>query len=194
LTLERYHFDADYVRRLTAGDSEIERHFTRYFGDLLTIKLRIRLRSPALVEDTKQETFLRVLTTLRQKGGLATPETLGSFVNSVCNNVLFETYRSQARQFQLPEEEEETQVADGVDVEQQLLAKEKRARLQRALRELPEKDRRLLQWLFYEEKDKDEVCRALGVERDYLRVLVHRAKQRFREELLKHESTQNAEL
>jgi RNA polymerase sigma-70 factor (ECF subfamily) len=191
LTLERYHFDADYVRRLTAGDSEVERHFTRYFGDLLTIKLRIRLRSPALVEDTKQETFLRVLTTLRRKGGLATPETLGAFVNSVCNNVLFETYRSQAKQFQLPEEEEETQVAaDSIDVEQQLLAKEKRARLQRALRELPEKDRRLLQWLFYEEKDKDEVCRALGVERDYLRVLVHRAKQRFREELLRHESTQ----
>jgi RNA polymerase sigma-70 factor (ECF subfamily) len=190
LTLERYHFDADYVRRLTAGDSEIERHFTRYFGELLTIKLRIRLRSPALVEDAKQETFLRVLTTLRQKAGLATPESLGSFVNSVCNNVLFETYRSQARVSQLPADEQEPQIADDVDLEGQLLAKEEQALLRQVLRELPEKDQRLLRWLFFEERDKDEVCRELGIERDYLRVLVHRAKLRFREELL----TRRAEL
>jgi RNA polymerase sigma-70 factor (ECF subfamily) len=31
-----------------------------------------------------------------------------------------------------------------------------------------------------EEKDKDEVCRQFGVDRDYLRVLLHRAKDKFR--------------
>ena len=61
----RFEFDAAYVDRLTAGDEETERHFTGYFGDLLTLKLRARLRSPALVEDAKQETFLRVHQNLR---------------------------------------------------------------------------------------------------------------------------------
>ena len=46
------------------------------------------LAGPVL-EDARQETFVRVLTTLKQRGGLDRPETLGAFVNSVCNNVLF---------------------------------------------------------------------------------------------------------
>jgi hypothetical protein len=44
-----------------------------------------------------RETFTRVLTSLKRKGGLAVPETLGAFVNSVCNNVLLEMYRSGSR-------------------------------------------------------------------------------------------------
>jgi RNA polymerase sigma-70 factor (ECF subfamily) len=31
-----------------------------------------------------------------------------------------------------------------------------------------------------EEKEKDGVCRELGVDREYLRVLVHRAKDKFK--------------
>src|SRR5215831_873879 len=93
----RYEFGRDYVARLVAGDVATERHFTRYFGDLLSAKLRSRMRSPQLVEDLKQETFTRVLANLRQKGGLVTPESLGAYVSSVCRNVLFEQYRAQAR-------------------------------------------------------------------------------------------------
>jgi RNA polymerase sigma-70 factor (ECF subfamily) len=37
-----------------------------------------------------------------------------------------------------------------------------------------------LQAVFLEERDKDEVCTELGVDRDYLRVLLHRAKGSFR--------------
>src|ERR1700722_8382893 len=81
-------FDQDYVNRLTQGDVETERHFTHYFGELLVIKLRSRLHSSQSVEDVRQETFLRVLRVLRNKGGIRNPERLGGFVNSVCENVL----------------------------------------------------------------------------------------------------------
>jgi RNA polymerase sigma-70 factor (ECF subfamily) len=79
----RHEFDRAYVDRLAAGDPETERHFTQYFGELLSIKLRSRLRSPALIEDAKQETFLRVLNTLRQMGGIQSPGGFGAFVNTV---------------------------------------------------------------------------------------------------------------
>ena len=45
--------------------------------------------------------------------------------------------------------------------------------------------RSLLKAVFLDERDRDEVCRELGVERDYLRVLLHRAKQEFKTEYLK---------
>jgi RNA polymerase sigma-70 factor (ECF subfamily) len=37
-----------------------------------------------------------------------------------------------------------------------------------------------LKAVFLEDADKSEVCRRFDVNRDYLRVLVHRAKIRFR--------------
>src|SRR6267154_114644 len=94
--LPRHDFSREYVERLIAEDPDVERHSAGYFTDLLTLKLRSRLRSKALVEDAIQETFTRVLTTLKS-GGLQSPERLGAFVNSVCNNVLFEAYRAGSR-------------------------------------------------------------------------------------------------
>ena len=175
-----FSFDSRYIERLIAEDVETERHFTEYFGDLLSLKLRSRLRSPARVDDARQETFVRVLTTLKKKGGLATPESLGAFVNSVCNNVLFEMYRSNARVVALDEEQHEPEASEP-SVERRFMKAEERAKVRDAIDGLPEKDRDLIRWLFFEERDKDDVCRELNIDRDYLRVLFHRAKQRFRQ-------------
>ncbi|MEO8521237.1 MAG: sigma-70 family RNA polymerase sigma factor [Acidobacteriota bacterium] len=177
----RFSFDGDYVRRLIAEDPETERHFTAYFGDLLSVKLRGRLRSAALVEDARQETFLRVLTALKKKRSLASAESLGAFVNAVCNNVLLETYRSSARATPLDEEVAEPE--DGTPTaEWQILKGEEREQVREAIAALPQKDRELITWLFVEGRDKDAICRDLHVDRDYLRVLLHRTKQRFREQ------------
>jgi RNA polymerase sigma-70 factor (ECF subfamily) len=185
--LPRYEFDRDYVDRLVAEDPEVEQHFTRYFGSLLSLKLRSRLRSAALVEDAKQETFVRVLTSLKRKRNLATPETLGAFVNSVCNNVLFELYRSAARTTPLPDEYDEPDGRQsGADLA--IMVEEERGRVRAALAELTQKEQDILRWLFFEGRDKDEVCRELNVDRNYLRVLLHRAKARFRERFTDEEA------
>jgi RNA polymerase sigma-70 factor, ECF subfamily len=176
----RFSFDGEYVRRLIAEDPETERHFTEYFGDLLTLKLRARLRSPAQVEDARQETFVRVLTALKKKGSLATPESLGAFVNAVCNNVLLETYRAGGRTTPLEDETSEPPAPEP-SVESEVLRVEERAKVRDAIAGLPAKDKDLIRWLFFEERDKDDICRELQVDREYLRVLLHRAKQRFRE-------------
>jgi RNA polymerase sigma-70 factor (ECF subfamily) len=177
----RYSFDAGYVERLAAGDPETERHFTQYFGDLLTAKLRARLRAPALVADAKQETFVRVLATLRQKGGLTDAGSLGAFVNSVCNNVLFETYRSEARRRREVDDETIDPPDPDADAETTLVVAADRTRVREALQELGERDRQLLRWLFFEERNKDTICESLGCDRGHLRVMLHRAKGRFRE-------------
>jgi RNA polymerase sigma-70 factor, ECF subfamily len=177
-----YSFDREYVERLIAEDPETERHFTQYFGDLLSIKLRSRLRSPAQIEDCRQETFTRVLVTLKQKKGLATAESLGAFVNSVCNNVLFETYRSNARATPIDEDTDEPETGEE-SAEWRVMKAEERSMVRDAIGDLPPKDKELIQWLFFDERDKDDICRDLHVDREYLRVLFHRAKQRFRERL-----------
>jgi RNA polymerase sigma-70 factor (ECF subfamily) len=178
----RHEFDRHYLDRLSSGDAETEIHFTRYFRDLLTIKLRSRLRSPALIEDAIQETFLRVLRAVRQPGGIQSPGGFGSFVNSVCNNVLFELYRSHSRVAPLDDEVGARIPDERADAETSVARDEERAHVRAVLETLPPKERQILDWLFFEERDKDEICRTLGIDRNYLRVLLHRAKLRFKAE------------
>jgi RNA polymerase sigma-70 factor (ECF subfamily) len=178
-----FSFDADYVRRLTDGDAETEQHFHAYFGRLLLIKLRSRLRAPHEILDAKQETLLRVLVSLRQKRALEHPERLGAFVNAVCNNVLLEMGRTARRTVPLGDDDHDTRwtlVADD-DPEVSFVNAEQRVRVREVLQQLPERDRQILQQLFLEDEDKDTVCQRFGVDRQHLRVLLHRAKARFRQ-------------
>jgi RNA polymerase sigma-70 factor (ECF subfamily) len=173
-------FNEDYVRRLASGDPEVEKHFTAYFGALLFLKLRTRLRSPQMVEDARQETFLRVLQALRKEGGLHNPERLGAFVNSVCNNVLLEAFRAAGKHGQAPEDPPE-RADPSIDMESELVSRERKEMVRRVLVTLPPKDRDLLRMIFLEERDKSAICEEMKVSGDYLRVLLHRAKSKFRD-------------
>ena len=114
------------------------------------------------------------------------PERLGAFVNSMCNNVLLEHYRSSSRDSSLDDDEEMDFPATNVDVLGALASKQMAQKIRDILEEMPERDRRLLREIFLEERDKDDVCRDFGVDRDYLRVLLHRAKQAFKTLYLKN--------
>ena len=181
---ERKVFDTDYVNRLTHGDAETEAHFANYFSSLLLIKLRGRLRSPQLVEDARQETFLRVLNTLRKKGGVQYPERLGAFVNAVCENVLSELFRAGSRFQQVPDNAVEP-VDEADSAESQCLSEERKTIIRRVLSGLASPDQLILRRVFLEERDKDEICREMGIDRNYLRVRIHRALVRFRTVLQK---------
>jgi RNA polymerase sigma-70 factor (ECF subfamily) len=189
--LELREFTSEYVRRLASGDAEIERHFTAYFSELLLIKLRRGLRSSQSVEDVRQETFLRVFYVLRHGQGLASPEKLGAFVYGVCNNVLSEHYRAASRHAPLPENGLDPR-GQGPDPEAEFVNEERKRSVRQILERLPEKDRQILHLVFIEERDKDEVCRIFHVDRNYLRVLLHRAKNRFRDSLPKARTNSRA--
>jgi RNA polymerase sigma-70 factor (ECF subfamily) len=130
------------------------------------------------VEDLRQETYIRVLVTLR-KDGVRQPERFGAFVNSICNNVLMEFYRSASRTRPLDDTHLE-KPDHTVDLEGLLVTKQAKKRVREVIEELPKKDRELLRAFFLEEMEKDEVCKLFGVDRDYFRVLLHRAKDKFR--------------
>jgi len=182
--LDFYEFDGPYLERLCSGDFRTQEHFVAYFSELLQLKLRSRLQSPQAIEDLRQETFARVFGVLRGPTGMRQPERLGAFVNSTCNNVLLEYYRSSARNTPI-DDEEDTKIPDtAMDVVSIIAHKQMEQKVREILDELPERDRRVLKEIFIEERDKDDVCKDFGVDRNYLRVLLHRAKQSFRSSYL----------
>lgn len=176
--MEREAFDQEYLDRLRAGDPGTEEHFCAYFGQLLGLKLRARLRSPQAVDDIRQETFVRVFGLLRRDDGVRHPERLGALVNSVCNHVLQEWGRSSARNNGA--EMTEHVPSKGRSPLEQVEQERTCSQVREVLGQLPERDRGVLAALFLDEADKDDVCRRFGVDRDYLRVLLFRAKQTFR--------------
>jgi len=175
-------FDSAYVDRLRSGDFPTQEHFVAYFSRLIHLKLRSRLRSPQDIEDVRQETFVRVFAALRKDQGIREPERIGAFVNAVCANVLRERYRLPSGE---PLEDGHTEIPDkGVDMIDIIAFKQTQERVREILAELPERDRRIIKEIFIEERDKDDVCRDYGVNRDYLRVLLHRAKRVFKSHYL----------
>ncbi|MFZ0201744.1 MAG: sigma-70 family RNA polymerase sigma factor [Candidatus Sulfotelmatobacter sp.] len=183
--MELQSFDESYVKRLSAGDFRTQEHFVAYFSELIQLKLRSRLHSPQAIEDVRQETFTRVFAALRG-GKIRQPDRLGAFVNSMCNNVLLEQYRVSSRDSSLEDEEQIDFPALNVDVLGTIAAKQMSEKIREILEKMSERDRRLLKEVFLEERDKDQVCRDFGVDRDYLRVLLHRAKQSFKSLYLKN--------
>jgi len=173
-------FDASYVSKLRAGDAPTEQHFIAYFSELMLLKLRPRLRMPEQIEDVKQETFSRTLSLIRSEGGLRHAERLGPLVNSICNNVLMEQYRVSNRAETLEDEVAERLIEATPDALSKVISEDTRNLVRNVLAGMNERDRSLLRAVFLEERDKDEVCTELGVDRDYLRVLLHRAKGSFR--------------
>jgi RNA polymerase sigma-70 factor (ECF subfamily) len=174
-------FDSSYVERLRAGDRNTEDHFVAYFGELIELKLRSRLASRQSLEDVKQETFARCLKLLRSPGGIRNAERLGPLVNSICNNVLFEHFRAGRRTEPLEDQPAERFIAREPDALSRIITDDTRRIVRQVLEKLPARDQAILKAVFLEEREKDDLCREIGVTRDYIRVLLHRAKQSFRE-------------
>jgi RNA polymerase sigma-70 factor (ECF subfamily) len=178
--LQFHSFDENYLGRLREGDFLTQDHFRKYFTALMKVKLQSRLKSPDAIEDVQQETFMRFYAALRE-GRIREPKSLGSFVNSMCNNVLKESWRRKDSALSLDDDDAPELPAAPFDLLKIIDDKQAAERVRKVIEQLPERDRRVLRAIFFEERDKDEVCRELGITRDNLRLLLHRVKRKFRD-------------
>jgi RNA polymerase sigma-70 factor (ECF subfamily) len=183
--VEFFGFDAGYLERLASGDPAIEQHFHQYFGELILIKLRARQFTRHAIDDIRQETFLRVFQAIR-RNGIREPERVGAFVNSICNHVVLEHGRSNNRFPSTPGEMPDL-ADERADSEQEAATHEERDMVRSVLAALPARNRQLLTAVFLEERSNEDVCRQFGVDQNYLRVLLFRARAQFRQALEKRQ-------
>ena len=178
-SVEQLSFNLEYLARLKERDPDAETHFVNHFTNVLQARLRFQLRSRQLVDDVCQETLLRVLIHVRRGTVI---ERLPAFVHAVSKNVVFEALRGQQKHSTT--EAEFPDLPDvRIDFDASLITTERQAAVRQVLAQLPEKDRRILERLFLDEADRAELCAELAIDGEYLRVLLHRAKSRFRHAL-----------
>ena len=172
-------FNSAYINALRQGDPAIEAHFVDHFSPILLRKIRRNLRSTDRAEDLRQETFLRVLAAVRSGRRIRNPERFEIYVLGVCNHVLHESWREQRRSAALQPLDVDLP-ADLPSAYTLLLEAETRRNVQRLLAQLDKSEQSILHDVLMDEQEKDEICRRYGVNRNYLRVLLHRAKKEFR--------------
>ena len=180
MLLEKQTFDEAFVARLRQADPVAEQEFFAHFNAVIWIKLRSSVRSVELIEDIRQETLFRVLRYLRSDKPLQNPQRLGAFVYGVCRNVTREMQRSQRRHPQLLET-----APDPVDPRsgtgEEIAAWEREQIIRELLEELSPRDREVLGAMYLEQVDRNEICRRTGMSESHFRVVLHRARLRFRD-------------
>jgi RNA polymerase sigma-70 factor, ECF subfamily len=172
-------FNESDLDALKDRDTDAQNRLVSSFSRPVLVKLRAFLRSPELIQDAFQETFLRVLTYFGSGKTLDRPGSLAAFIHSTCHNVALELLRGETRHDQMPENHPGPR-AVGPDPEHQLVTRERKDFVRNLLNGLSSKDRQLLKRVFLDDEDKDAVCRDFHVDRAYLRVLLYRARQNCR--------------
>lgn len=127
------------------------------------------------VDDIVQESLARFLVAARDQK-IQNPECAGAFLHGICRNVVSEYRRSTRRTDPMPETVPEPPPKSLPEYE----ILELRQAIAHGLDQLPERDRKVLRAFYLEDKPRSEIMRQTGLSDENFRVVLCRAKDRFR--------------
>ena len=172
--------DVDIVQRLASGDPAARNRLATHYAGILRAVAHTRApgRSRHFLEDVVNETLVRVLAAV-QGDQIRDRAHFASFCIGVCERVVRELGRKEG---QFPPDGDrgaEGRAPDNPEAE--AARNQALAAAEEALASLPGRDRAVFEQVLLREEDKDQVCRQYGISRPHLRVLLHRARERFTE-------------
>ncbi len=127
------------------------------------------------IDDIVQEALMRFMVAAREEK-IQNTAALGAFMNGICRNVVSEYRRRNLRDEPMPEVVPEP---PGKSIPEAELF-ELRQAIAQGMQQLSERDRRVLRAFYLEEKSKDEILKQTGMTDENFRVVLCRAKERFR--------------
>jgi RNA polymerase sigma-70 factor, ECF subfamily len=175
--------EIDFVSRIVAGDRQAEAELIDSYGRGVSIIIRRAGAAATIIDDLCQETFRIVLEKIRS-GDIREPERLSGFIRSVAKNLVIEHFRRVARQERLTDNEEAIKrlTTSAPNQLERLLQKEKAGIVWRVLREMRNKrDIQVLLRYHLAEDTKEQICADLGLTSLQFNLVLHRARERYRQ-------------
>jgi len=149
-------------------------HYFKYFN--LFLRQTLHGRVPfSDIEDVIQDVHARVWAYLKTGKEIRESNRFGAFVFKFRDNIVHERRRDHST-----EPLEDIHPVDAAQL-RELIKKESEEGVHRRLASMPQRDAEILRAVFIKERDKDEICREFQIDRNYLRVLVYRALEKFRD-------------
>ncbi len=147
---------------------------------VLGLCLRL-LRSREEAEDAAAEAFLKAH---RARDTYDRERPFASWILTIASRVCLDRLRRgrvERRLFAPPIDEPAEPPARAYGQLRRMLRRESRRRVRGAIAGLPERHRQVLVLRYYGEMPYQEIAGVLGLERNHVAVLIHRAKQRLRQ-------------
>ena len=178
--MDRFEFSDDYVARLRSNDSATWEHFDGYFRPRIRSKFRAQFPWE-MVDDLSGDTMVAVIEKIGQ-GEPRNPACLAAYVFQICHNKSLEALRRLTGDRQFTEVDWNLLPGSGKTPQQDVLDKELAQKVDKACKKLASRDRDALTGVFYDGRDRDEVCKEYGVSREQLKMILFRARQKFKRE------------
>ncbi len=180
------------AKRIQRGEKLAEHDFIQRYSKGLFSFLRRKTGDDDLADDLHQDTFRIVLERLRA-GGLENPAQLGGFIHATAKNLVIAHFRKQARRKTEPDYATVENTSHHGISQSDATQRDEQAKMVRTLlTELrSERDRELLMRFYLCEEDKQSICSALDLSNKHFNRVIFRARERFRELLLKHEQRED---
>jgi RNA polymerase sigma-70 factor (ECF subfamily) len=179
---------ADLARQIGQGVRAAEEALVARYGPALHFLLKKRTRDSELALDIRQDALRVVIEKLRA-GTLEQPERLAGYLRGVALKLCGAERRKELRRATTADSDAvEAVAAERADPAEHLSEEQ----LKRAVRDLlaelsTPRDRDILTRVYLLEEDKDAICAALGIDSLHFNRVLFRAKQRFRELLVRAE-------
>jgi RNA polymerase sigma-70 factor (ECF subfamily) len=178
---------ADLVARIGRGARDAEEAMVRRYGPGLLYLLKRRTRDPELALDLRQDTFRVAIEKLRASR-LDDPQRLAAYLRGVALNLWIAHQRKSSRRATTADSEAIEEAADpaGTGPYENVSREQVRDAVKVLLDELnTPRDREVLKRLYLDDEDKETICTALGIDAGHFNRVLFRAKQRFRELLVR---------
>jgi RNA polymerase sigma-70 factor, ECF subfamily len=182
LAINQANSEADLVSRIIAGDREAEDELVKRYNRGVSFIIRQEVRDTSIADDLYQETFCLLLEKIR-RGEVREPEKLSGFVCSVAKNLAISHFRRAARREILTGTEEITSLPHPAPNQLEgLLRKEKVELVRQVLKEMTnQRDIEVLYRFYIAEEEKEKICADLGLTSAQFNLVLHRARERYRE-------------
>lgn len=168
------------------GRSGAETELVERYSDGLRYLLLRRTRDDERAQDLLQDTLSIAIAKLRDKD-LENPERLAGYLRGIAIRAALNAGRRQQREPYPMESEAVAEIPDREPRQFDHVAREQtQAAVHKLLRSMPiKRDRELLTRFYVQDQDKEEICRALGLDSLHFNRVLFRAKKRFRKLLEK---------
>ncbi len=164
-------FDEEYLLRFRSGDVETAKHFKKYFGGLLRVKVRTRFDKEAA--DEMVSNILATAAVRIMQGEPRSATQLPAYMLALCRDLMMRSAKVA------PRVDRET-IARVAQSEEEGLGKDRAKKLERVLARLSPLERGILVDLFNKEHDREAVCKKYQLSREQLRLAIFRARTKFR--------------
>jgi len=172
----------DLVNRIRAGDRQAEAELVESYHQVVMSIICRKVSDGATAGDIYQETFCIVLEKVRE-GEIRESEKLSGFVCGVARNQVIKHFQRAMRQNGLAKPEEAASLPHPASNQlERLLQRENADIVRQILKEMTnERDIQMLFRFYLAEHDKEQICADLGLTSLQFNVVLHRARERYRE-------------